>query len=79
MGAMEAARPTDNPNALDYIFRGRAAGWKPPSRDRNAEVMGFYERALALDPHSVEAQSYLAIALAGRVLTQMTDSVAAEG
>jgi adenylate cyclase len=78
MVSMEAARPTENPDALDYIFRGRAAHARPPSRDRKAEEIGFYERALALDPHSVEAQSYLAIALAGRVLTQMTDSVAAD-
>ena len=28
----EAARPTANPDALDYIFRGRAAGSKPPTR-----------------------------------------------
>src|ERR1700737_106811 len=25
----EAARPTDNPDALDFILRGRAAMWKP--------------------------------------------------
>jgi adenylate cyclase len=29
----EAARSTDNPGALDYIFRGRAASAKPPSPD----------------------------------------------
>ena len=28
------ARPTANPDALDYIFRGRAASNKPPSRDK---------------------------------------------
>ena len=32
----EAARPTENPDALDYIFRGRAAMLKPPSRDSYA-------------------------------------------
>jgi TolB-like protein len=30
--AAEAARPTDNPDALEYILRGRAAGLKPVSR-----------------------------------------------
>src|ERR1700736_6391150 len=30
--AAEAARPTEHPDALDYILRGRAAGFKPNSR-----------------------------------------------
>jgi hypothetical protein len=30
--AAEAARPTEHPDALDYILRGRAAGLKPNSR-----------------------------------------------
>jgi adenylate cyclase len=42
----EAARPTDHPDALDYILRGRAAGSKPPSRDKYAEQISLYERAL---------------------------------
>jgi TolB-like protein/Tfp pilus assembly protein PilF len=73
----EAARPTDNPDALDYILRGRAVN-KPPSRDTYAETIGLFERALALDPRSVEAQSRLALALVGRVLDQMADSAAAD-
>jgi adenylate cyclase len=75
---VEATRPTDHPDALDYIFRGRAALNKPPSRDSYAEAIGQYDRALALDPGSVEAQSSLAGALAGRVLEGMTDSRAAD-
>jgi adenylate cyclase len=74
----EAARPTEHPDALDYILRGRAAGNKPPTRDIYAERIGFFERALALDPHSVEAQSLLATALMGRVLSGLTDSAAAD-
>ncbi len=74
----EAARPTGNPDALDFIFRGRAAGFKPNSRDRYAEEISLFERALALDPHSVEAQSLLAIALTGRVLSGVTDTAAAD-
>ena len=69
--AAEAARASD---ALDYILRGRAASHQPPSRDTYAETIGLFERALALDPGSVEAQGFLAIALTGRVLDQMTDS-----
>ena len=50
----EAARPTDNPDALDYILRGRAAYAKPHSRDSHAEAISLYERALEFDPGSLE-------------------------
>jgi adenylate cyclase len=74
----EAARPTENPDALDYIFRARAAGWKPPSRGKYAEQISLLERALALDPQSVEAQSRLAATLMSRVMSGMADSAAAD-
>jgi adenylate cyclase len=74
----EAARPSADPDALDYILRGRAAFNKPPTRDNYAEVIGLFERALALDPHSAEAQSLLANALSGRVLDGMSDTVKAD-
>jgi hypothetical protein len=35
--AVEAARPTEHPDALDYILPGRAAGLKPNSRDTHTE------------------------------------------
>jgi hypothetical protein len=63
--AAEAARPTEHPDALDYILRGRAARLRPVSRHVYAEAISMYERALALDPRSVEAQSRLASALTG--------------
>jgi adenylate cyclase len=67
--SVEAARRTNNPGALDYIFRGRAPAWgRPPSNDSYAEAIDLFERALALDPSSVEAQSWLASVLANRVL-----------
>jgi TolB-like protein/DNA-binding winged helix-turn-helix (wHTH) protein/Tfp pilus assembly protein PilF len=66
--ATEAVRPTDNPDALDYILRGRAAGLRPNSRETYAERVSMFEHALALDPQSAEAESLLAQALAGRVL-----------
>jgi len=78
MVAAEAARPTEHPDALDYILRGRAARLKPPSRENRAEAIGLFERALALDPQSVEAQSRLATALAARVLDNMTHMAAAD-
>ena len=41
-------------------------------------MIGLFERALALDPQSVEAQSRLATALTARVLDGMTNSRAAD-
>jgi len=72
--AAEAARPTEHPDALDYILRGRAARLKPKSPNVYAEAISLFERALALDPRSVEARSLLADALANRVKAGMTDS-----
>jgi TolB-like protein/Flp pilus assembly protein TadD len=74
----EAARPTEHPDALDYILRGRASFSKPPSRDNYAEMVGLFEHALALDPQSVEAQGWLAVVLAIRVGTGMTESTATD-
>jgi TolB-like protein len=76
--AAEAARPTENPDAPEYILRGRAAGLKPLSRSAHAERIGMFEHALALDPRSAEAQSLLADALAHRVLDRLTDAAAAD-
>jgi adenylate cyclase len=56
----EAARPTDNLDALDYILRGRAARAKPNSPEILKQAVNLFERALSLDPQSVEAQSQLA-------------------
>ena len=74
----EAARPIENPDAFDYVLRGRAASAKPMTRANYAEVVDLFERALALDPRSLEAESRLAIALTARVLDQMTASTAAD-
>ena len=76
--AAEAARPTENPDAMDYILRGRAALLEPPSRESRAEAIGLFERALALDPQSVETQTRLATALIARVLDGMTNSRAVD-
>jgi tetratricopeptide (TPR) repeat protein len=51
---------------------------KRPARDVYAERISMFERALALDPQSVDAQNYLASALAGRVLDQLSDSPAGD-
>ncbi|MGH7060921.1 MAG: hypothetical protein ACREFH_11070, partial [Stellaceae bacterium] len=76
--ASEAARPTGQPDALDHIFRGRAEIYKPASRRSFAAAIAEFERALALDPYSVEAQSRLASALASRALDEMSGSAKAD-
>jgi len=76
--AVEAARPTQHPDALDYILRGRATRLSANSRDVSAERISLFEHALVLDPQSVEAQTQLAYSLAGRVLVGFTDSAAAD-
>ena len=53
----EAARPTENPDASDYILRGRAENSKPPTRENYAARIALYERALALDPRSVRRKA----------------------
>jgi adenylate cyclase len=74
----EAGRTTEHPDALDYILRGRAAAAKPASRDKYAESISLFERALSLDPHSVAAQSLLVDALTARMMDGMTDAGAAD-
>jgi len=76
--AAEAAGASQHPDALDYILRGRAEWNKGPTRDNYAQAISLFERALALDPRSVDAHSWLASALATRVTGQMTDSAAAD-
>ena len=51
---------------------------RPPTRRSLAETVDWLERALALDPRSTEAQSWLAAGLADRLLANMTNSVAAD-
>jgi TolB-like protein/DNA-binding winged helix-turn-helix (wHTH) protein/cytochrome c-type biogenesis protein CcmH/NrfG len=74
----EAARPTRYPDAFDYILRGAAVMSAPKTRKTYAEAISLFDRALALDPRAVEAQSFLAIHLAGRVGADVTDTAAAD-
>jgi TolB-like protein/thioredoxin-like negative regulator of GroEL len=75
----EAARPSQHPDAVDYIFRaGALLIGGPPSRERYAEAIALFEQALALDPQSVDARSGLATDLASRVVDNMTDTAAAD-
>ncbi len=76
--AAEAARPTEHPDALDYILQGRAAVSNPRSRGKYAEAISLFEHALALDPRSVAAHSWLAFTLANRVINQMSATTASD-
>jgi TolB-like protein/DNA-binding winged helix-turn-helix (wHTH) protein len=67
--AAEAARLTDKPDALEYVLRGRAAMTRgPPTRASYVDAIGFFEKALALDPNSIDPQRWLALALTSRML-----------
>jgi tetratricopeptide (TPR) repeat protein len=74
----EAARPTERFDTLDYILRGRAALWKPSTRETYEEAIILFERAVELEPRSVDAQSWLATALAWRMLDGVTCGAAAD-
>ena len=76
--AAEAARPTEHPDALDYILRGRAvwSGW--PTEENFAQAVRLFDQALTLDPQSVEAQTWLADVLSLHTLRQQTDRAAAD-
>jgi TolB-like protein/class 3 adenylate cyclase/Tfp pilus assembly protein PilF len=72
--AAEAARTAEDPDALDYILRGRAAALMPNSRESYLERIALFEQALALDPRSVEAQSLLADSLVARAMNGLIDT-----
>ena len=70
----ESRRPTDNPDALDYILRGRAVlATGPISRENYIKAEGYFEKALALDPRSVDAAAWLAVALTVQVTDELSD------
>ena len=73
-----AARPSERPDARDYILRGRAVRLKPPSRENRTNAIALFEQALALDQESVAAQSWLAIELTARALDFMTGTAPAD-
>lgn len=74
----EADRASEQPDAMEYTLRGRAAIAKAQNRKGWTAAIDFYERALAIDPHYARAQGELAIVLVARVLDLMTDTPAAD-
>jgi tetratricopeptide (TPR) repeat protein len=63
---------------MEYILRGRAALSKPSTPENYVEAISLYERALTLDPGSVEAKSWLATALVTRMFDALADPPAAD-
>ena len=76
----EAARRTEHLDALYYILHSTGArrSVEPKITWDLCEAIRLYERALALDPRSVAAQSWLAVTLGSRVTNQLTDTDAAD-
>jgi adenylate cyclase len=75
---VETARPTERPEALDYLLRGRAALNSYGGGENVEKVVDLLEHALALDPRSVEAQSRLASALINRAFSKDPAAAAAD-
>jgi adenylate cyclase len=75
---LEAARPSENPDAFEYILRARAAYNRDSTRESFAEAISFCELALTLDPGSIQARGLLAQTLSARVLDQLSDTPAAD-
>jgi len=70
----EAARGAEDADAVDYVLRGRAALNKGSTHENISEAKLLFERALELEPRSIDARIFLAHALTCRVLEQMTDT-----
>ena len=68
----EARRPTNNPDALDYLLRGRAVLTRPISKENSDEALKLFETALGLDPQSAEAAAWLSVALTVRVTDELS-------
>ena len=74
----EAARPPVQPVTLDYVLRGRVANLRGLGRDCYAGSISLFERALSLDPHSPEAQAWLAETLAYRAFEGIAEAAAVD-
>jgi adenylate cyclase len=70
----EAHRSIERPDALDYVWRGRAQLTKPISRENYDEAIGYFEKALALDPKVPDGAAWLATLLAVRALDELSES-----
>ena len=76
----EAARSAEHPDAFDYVLRGRAAGYsyRGLTAENLAEGIEWFERALAIDPGSIEARAWLALALIDTTFEQVAAASASD-
>ncbi len=74
MAIAEARRPTDHPDALDFILRGRAVLTRPISKENSNEAVALFEKALALDPQSADAATWLAATLVFGVTDELSNA-----
>jgi TolB-like protein/class 3 adenylate cyclase/Flp pilus assembly protein TadD len=76
----EAARPSEHPDAFDYVLRGRAAlyNYRGSTPESFTQAIASFEQALAVDPGSIEARALLALGLTARVFEQFSDAPAAD-
>jgi TolB-like protein/Tfp pilus assembly protein PilF len=65
-GCIEQERVSD-PEAHDLVMRGWALYYRPYSRANQQEALQTFERALAVDPQSVDARIGLATVLVSRI------------
>jgi hypothetical protein len=68
----------DNPDAVDLTFRGWAAVNAPDTRENMAAAIGFFERALAIDPDHVNALVGLSLALSENAISQFSSDPGAD-
>jgi adenylate cyclase len=76
-GKVSSARPELyqlHPDARDLIMRGRAWSYRPYSAETWQEARSAFERALEIDPRSVEARVDLASVLGGRLADGWSNS-----
>ena len=73
----KTSAPLSDPDALDYLLRGRTL-LNSGGRENIEKAVDLFEHALALDPRSVEAQSRLASALISRSAPKEPAAAAAD-
>jgi TolB-like protein len=66
-----------HPDAMDFYFQGMACIHKGMTNEQMAQALGFFERALALDPGSIEALVGVALIDLHRAANFATDNGAA--
>ncbi len=74
----ESRRPTDHPDALDFILRGRAVLTRAITKERTKQAAALFEKALVFDPQSADAAAWLAATLAFGVTDELSDSPGAD-